>query len=367
MSKIDDLLEIEPFSLAPNKKEKIFMEAVRESLVFHYNNCENFRKFCKKRGFNPYGKYGLTEVPFLPVEIFKTVKLISVKEENISKNVFSSSTSGNIPSSIFLDDVTSKRQRKSLNKIVSSFIGPERKIFIIFDAEKTITSKDGKLSSRAAAIRGMLPFMKKAFFILDENLELDRNSLRMAVNSVGKSERVCFLGFTFLFYETMKKNANKKDVVNLFKKISGSYVLHLGGWKRLQNLKIEKLEFNSDLSLFLHTKPKKVIDVYGMTEQLGTIYLDCEYGYKHVPVYSDIIIRDIKTLKPAKDGNSGLIQLISPLPNSYPGVSIISDDIGVIVNKDGCKCGRKGKFFLFRNRAEKAELKGCGDTLRNGL
>jgi predicted house-cleaning noncanonical NTP pyrophosphatase (MazG superfamily) len=153
-----------------------------------------------------------------------------------------------------------------------------------------------------------------------------------------------------------KINKILKDVTNR------KFVLHLGGWKKLKDISVDKLKFNEELSEFLDMSKTKILDFYGMTEQLGTVYPDCEYGYKHAPLYSEIIIRDVDTFKPCFVGETGFIQLLSPIPHSYPGISIISDDIGELKGIDNCKCGRKGKYFVFKKRAEKAELKGCGDT-----
>jgi hypothetical protein len=52
------------------------------------------------------------------------------------------------------------------------------------------------------------------------------------------------------------------------------------------------------------------------------------------------------------------------LPDSYPGMSILTEDVGEILGVDDCPCGRKGKYFVFRSRLEKSESRGCGDTFR---
>jgi phenylacetate-coenzyme A ligase PaaK-like adenylate-forming protein len=357
MSKVDELLEMKPFQ---NGKSEAFLEAMRESLQLHYGKCELYRKFCQKNGFDPHGKYSLEEIPFFPVNLFKTVKLISVDEKDIVKRVSSSATTSGVPSRVYLDSITAKRQVKALNSIMSSFIGKERKTFAVFDSPETVKSLQGELSSRGTAIRGFLPLSKSMVFLMDKNLNLDGKALK----EIASEENVCFLGFTFLIYQIMEKHRNDAEVAAIMKCMKDSLVLHLGGWKKLQELNISKPAFNQELARFLSTQENRVIDIYGMVEQLGTIYPDCEFGYKHVPVYSEIIIRDTETLKPVRDGREGFIQLLTPLPHSYPGVSVISDDIGVIMKEDGCECGRKGKAFLFRSRAQKAELKGCGDTIQ---
>lgn len=35
----------------------------------------------------------------------------------------------------------------------------------------------------------------------------------------------------------------------------------------------------------------KVCDYYGMVEQTGTIYMECECGHLHAPLFSDVLIR----------------------------------------------------------------------------
>ena len=362
MSRVDELLEMKPFQTDVHRKKEIFMEAMKESLKLHYEKCGLYRKFCQKNGFDPHGRYTLEQIPFFPVSLFKTVKLISVDERDIVKSVSSSATTSGVPSKVYLDAITAKRQVKVLSAIMSSFIGTERRTFAVFDSPETVKSSEGKLSSRGTAIRGMLPFSKKMIFVLDRELNLDRDALK----EIASEEDVCFLGFTFLIYQIMEKYRDDADVAAAMKRVKDPLVLHLGGWKKLQELNVNKPAFNKEVARFLNTQETKVKDIYGMVEQLGTIYPDCELGFKHVPVYSEIIIRDPETLKPAEDGKEGFIQLLTPLPNSYPGVSVISDDMGVIVKRDGCGCGRKGKTFIFRSRAQKAELKGCGDTLASG-
>ena len=119
MQGIDRLLEMDAFGIDPAKKRQEVMEAMRESLVFHYDHCEGFRKVCDKRGFDPKGNYRLEDVPFLPVDIFKTVDLVSVGEKGLAQ-VNSSSTTSGMPSKIYLDSVTTKRQRLALNRIMAN-------------------------------------------------------------------------------------------------------------------------------------------------------------------------------------------------------------------------------------------------------
>lgn len=367
MEIIEDLLKKKPFEFKQVEKEELFLKTMKDSLKYHYNNCELFKKFIDSQEFDITSEYKIEDIPFLPTSLFKKLNLITGKKESIRKNIFSSSTSEGKPSSIFLDATTINRQRTALVSILSNFFGNERRVFFIFDTKLTILNHGGKISSRASAIRGMSPIAKSIHFLLDEDLRLDLNLFKEAVNSLIPNDKLCFFGFTWIVYKMFLQLKSDKNVsLELNKEIdkirNEKMMLHIGGWKKLQDISIDKHKFNEDIGLLLGISPSKISDFYGMAEQLGTVYPDCEFGYKHVPLYSEIIIRDLENFKPCPIGKTGFIQLLSPLPNSYPGISIIADDLGEIKGVDDCKCGRKGKYFVFKKRAEKAEIKGCGDT-----
>jgi hypothetical protein len=83
-----------------------------------------------------------------------------------------------------------------------------------------------------------------------------------------------------------------------------------------------------------------------------------------VPVFADVIIRDPYTLQECETGETGMIEVMSVLSTSYYCQAILTEDTGYIVGIDDCPCGRKGKYFRFASRIEKAEARGCGDTFR---
>ena len=54
--------------------------------------------------------------------------------------------------------------------------------------------------------------------------------------------------------------------------------------------------------------------------------------------------------------------MVSVLPHSYPGHSILTEDEGLILGEDDCPCGRKGKYIKILGRMKNAEIRGCSDT-----
>ena len=118
--------------------------------------------------------------------------------------------------------------------------------------------------------------------------------------------------------------------------------------------------FKSEISSKLGIS--NVVNYYGMIEQTGSVFLECTGGFLHSSIYSNVIIRGHKNFEALPEGNWGLIQLQSLLPTSYPGHSIITEDIGMIYPGSECLCGRKGQRIAIRGRVPKAEIRGCSDT-----
>lgn len=355
---IDQLLEMDSFT-DPTESDDVFYKSMSEALIFHYKNSDRFREFCIRKNFEPKENFSLNDIPFIPSTLFKKLELSSVPKSDIIKTIHSSSTTGKNPSTILIDKITSERQQKIIISILSNFIGKERKSFLVLESKDNV-STGNEISSRSSAVRGLTPFMKSIRFILKPDLSLDIPQLETI--DFDEFERPAIFGFTWILYLFIEKYQTNKEVRNIFSKLHDPIILHSGGWKKLQNIQISKSDFNKKISDFFNTKPNYVIDFYGMVEQLGTIYPDCEYGFKHVPSYSRMIIRDINTLEPVAHGERGFIQILTPIPHSYPGVSVLTDDIGKIIGINSCKCGRKGICFQFLERVKTADLAGCGDT-----
>ena len=105
-----------------------------------------------------------------------------------------------------------------------------------------------------------------------------------------------------------------------------------------------------------------VHDYYGMVEQTGTVYMQCEEGHLHAPVFSDVLIRRGHDFSLCEKNEKGIVQVVSMLPKSYPGHSLLTQDEGMILGEDDCPCGRKGKYFKIFGRLKNAEIRGCSDT-----
>ena len=180
-------------------------------------------------------------------------------------------------------------------------------------------------------------------------------------NYVEGSQDVCIFGFTFVLYHFVVRQLKARGVS--FKLPKNSKIAHIGGWKKLEAQKVTKEEFVTDVSEVFGVPDENIFDFYGFTEQMGLLYVNSGSGTKTVPLYSEIIIRDYQSLEPVKDGDEGLIQILTPLPHSYPGISVLTEDVGRIIGRGKDAQGRNGTQFEVLGRATKAEARGCGDVM----
>jgi hypothetical protein len=224
---------------------------------------------------------------------------------------------------------------------------------IVIDAQETLRSR-GAPSARSAGILGMATFGRDLLYALNEDMTLRRDALREWLDRHSGSPLLLF-GFTFMVWRYFVQSLEPGDA-----DLSAGILIHSGGWKKLADEAVDDMAFRSKLNEV--TGLRRVHNFYGMAEQIGTVFVQCEAGQLHAPNAADVIVRDPLTWEPARTGESGVVQVLSSLPRSYPGHSLMTEDMGRVVAVDGCACGRLGKAVLIEGRVPKAELRGCSDT-----
>jgi hypothetical protein len=193
-------------------------------------------------------------------------------------------------------------------------------------------------------------------YALDENMQVSYPQINTFLEK-HKDERILLFGFTFMIWEHFYKELKKH---NIKLPLENGILIHGGGWKKLISEAIDNQTFKQSLTEVCGIKD--VCNYYGMVEQTGSIFMECEAGHLHASIFSDIIIRDFKDFRSLGVGETGLVQLLSLLPKSYPGHSILSEDLGELLGEDNCSCGRKGRYFKIHGRIQNAEIRGCSDT-----
>ena len=354
--RFEPFLQVEPYSLGKTEKEALLFQRLSELTRFHRESCPVYARILDS---HPRSKDSRLEaIPFLPVRLFKELTLRSVPEEAVVKTMTSSGTSGQAVSKIYLDRTTSANQQKALVKIVSSFTGSGRMPMIIIDCPSVV--KDRRMfSARGAGILGFSIFGTKKLYALDDGMRLDVEGLREFLE-VHRGSPILLFGFTFMVWQHFYQELLRLKAGGVTFDLSDCVLIHGGGWKKLQSEAVSQREFHDRLKEVCGLD--RVHDYYGMVEQTGCIYMQCERGHLHASIFSDVIVRRPLDFGVCGVGEPGILQVLSTIPESYPGHSLLTEDEGVLLGEDDCPCGRKGKYFKVIGRLKNAELRGCSDT-----
>ncbi|HXP96304.1 MAG TPA: long-chain fatty acid--CoA ligase [Telmatospirillum sp.] len=352
----DDFMRLPPYSLAQREKERLLLPALIDVTAHHCTRCPPFARVVAASAPAYAEARHLIDLPFLPVSLFKTHGLQSVGSTDVISLLTSSGTSTGETSRIAVDAVTADRQASALTSLVGHVLGSRRLPMLVVDSKAVITSP-ALMSARGAGVLGMMRFGRQPFFALDEDMKPDVRGVRAFLDRFGQAPFFLF-GFTFVVWRFFQQ------VLDQGLDLSNGILLHGGGWKRLQQEAVD----NATFKRVLREKSGlcRVHNFYGMVEQLGGIFLEGDDGLLHPPLFGDIIIRDVDTLQEAPLGQPGLIQVLSIVPLSYPGHSLLTEDIGMLHHVDGASSGWRGKAFSVLGRAPQVTLRGCSDAVDFG-
>ncbi len=355
MYDLQQLYDIPPFSLAKKDKQVLFTEELKNLTLHHMEHCVQYKNMMNGVGFSEQQVKSAADIPFLPVSLFKDLDLKSIADEEVFKTLTSSGTTGQKVSRIFLDKNAASLQQKTLVKIVSSFTNASRLPMLIIDSPSVIKDRT-MFSARGAGILGFSIFGADRTFALNDDMEIDFAGIEKFLEKhTGKP--ILLFGFTFMIWQHFYKELVKADkCIDL----SQGILIHGGGWKKLVSEAVSAEDFQKKLENVCGIK--SVHDYYGMVEQTGCIYMQCEHGHLHASNFSDILIRNPFDFSLCNCGETGIIQVVSLLPRSYPGHSLLTEDEGILLGEDDCPCGRKGKYFNVLGRIKNAEIRGCSDT-----
>lgn len=349
------LQEHTPYDVDKKNKKQLFEKEIKRLSQRHISHCSGYRDILKAYRIEDIEPIQASQIPALPVRLFKLTDLKSVADEKVIKVLTSSGTTSQVVSRIYLDRETSVLQTKVLVNIMQSYLGKARLPMLIVDHSGVI--KDRKsFSARGAGILGLSNFGRAHTYLLDDEMNINFSLLDTFL-SKHEGQSVFVFGFTFMvwqyFIEALIKQERKVDIQN-------SVLIHSGGWKKLQERAIDNGVLKAKIKEY--TGIECIHNFYGMVEQVGSVFVECEHGYLHAPNYSDIVIRNAYDWSECSLGEKGIVELHSLLPRSYPGHKLLTEDIGAVVGEDDCACGRKGKYFLIHGRIAKAEMRGCSDT-----
>lgn len=344
------------YGLGNADKSARLAAVLTDSTWSHYGRCDPYARILKAHGYQPGSKFSMQEIPFLPVRLFKTYELSSVPPEQVFKVLTSSGTTSQQVSRIVLDRDTAAAQTRTLVTILQQFLGKARLPMLIIDHPGVIKKRDS-FSARQAGILGLSSFGRDHTYALkDADMSPDLEAIRAFI-ARHPGERVLLFGFTFMVWKYFHQALEGVTDIPQFENAT---LIHSGGWKKLQEEAVDNDSFKNKLRARFNIGA--IHNFYGMVEQVGSIFMECEHGRLHAPAFADVLIRDARDWSVLPPNQIGLVQVLSALPSSYPGHSLLTEDVGEWLGVDDCPCGRLGRTFRIHGRIARAELRGCSDT-----
>jgi len=138
---------------------------------------------------------------------------------------------------------------------------------LIVDEKKNIFNPK-KFDAKTAAILGFSLFGRDHTYLL-ENSKINYENLNNFLRKYSKKNFLIF-GFTSFVYEHLIKELN---IERISKDFLNGILIHGGGWKKMEKIKISNLNFKEKLNNKL--KLKNIFNYYGLIEQTGSIFFEC--------------------------------------------------------------------------------------------
>lgn len=345
------------------KSEKLFNAAMNEALRWHAARCPEFKAFLAGCGVTDFRcEYLPEQIPPLLVTIFKEFRLISVPEKQVKIELTSSGTGGR-RSAIVLDNRSYRRIWKIVDSIFASLglVDRGRRVnYLCFTYDPKVAGSVGtafsdKMLTGLTGRRSVFYAIRWNKTANDFEFDLDA-TVKKLIEFSKRPEPVRILGFPAYLWQVCNRLEEKGLTLNLGK---DSYIITGGGWKMHKDQEVTKDFFKDRIERVLGMPRENLRDLFGMVEH-GIPYVDCEAGRLHVPVFAKALAVDPETLQPVKDGEEGLLYLMTPYLSSYPSIALLTTDKAVI--EGNCPCGRSGKTFRITGRAGLAKHKGCAIT-----
>ncbi|MFC6439343.1 acyl-protein synthetase [Bowmanella sp. JS7-9] len=351
-AQIDELIQtVLPYGEAQGDKRARLLPIFNQLHQHHLQACGDYARLTG----DVSAADSLEALPYVAVRLFKHLRLQSIAAGEVFKTLQSSGTTATTPATVVLDKFTAARQSKALVKILQASLGNARLPMLILDS-KAVLKDRALFSARGAGIQGLAMFGRDHTYALDENMQPDWPAIDAFAEKYA-GQAVLMFGFTFMVWahviEALKQANRRLPFEN-------AILLHSGGWKKLIDQQVSDAVFQAGATEWLGTT--QVTNFYGMAEQVGSVFVQCSHRHLHTPMCAEIIVRNPFTLAPCAVGETGLLQVLSVIPTSYPGFSLLTEDMGTLLGEDDCPCGWHGRYFSVQGRLPKTEVRGCSDA-----
>lgn len=364
LKNIQNLCEISKPYEVNEQSERLFVSAMKECVDWHSENNRFFGRLMKMQGFHS-GQISspddCAKIPVVLASFFKAHEQLSVPKDKITVHLTSSGTMGQ-KSQIFFDDWSLRAPQRMVDFIFeySDWCAPETPTnYLLYTYE---TEPDSKLGT-AYTDNFLCKYapVNSAFYALRRtgsgSQEFDLFGCVDTLIEFAKQKMpVRLFGFPAFLHFTLERMRELK--IPPLKLSPESFVFLGGGWKGNSDREINKLDLYRNITEQLGIPDKRIRDGFGSVEHCIP-YVECEFHQFHVPVWSKVYIRDVKSLMPLPKGEKGFLNFVSPYITSVPACSVLMGDLASLHEGSDCPCEIETPYFVVHGRAGLAKNKSC--------
>ena len=294
-----------------------------------FENNKVYRSFCDLLYIHPSDVHTLEDIPFLPIEFFKSKKIISSLEE-VQEVFTSSGTTGSVTSKHYVTDI--EFYKESYLKGFAHFYGNIEDYAVLALLPSYLERKGSSLVYMVADLIQRSK-NKKSGFYLNNIEELAKKLIKIDQ----KGQKTLLIGVSFALMDLIEKCQFE---------LKNTIIMETGGMKGRRK-ELVRNELHALLQQGFGVK--NIHSEYGMTELLSQGYSNGK-GVFETPPWMKVITRDPEdALSIQKNGKTGGINIID-LANYNSCAFIATQDLG--------KVHQNGTFEII-GRFDNSDIRGC--------
>jgi len=343
------------------RSNELFLRAVRENCAYHYAHCPEYKQILDDAGFSPddLRTYDdINKLPPVPTLFFKRHHPFSMPKRRMLIRATSSGTSGQFSDIGFDTGGLWSGLQMLLTIARRNGLLSARPCNYIVTGYRPHKGNKTAIAKTATGYTFFAPALSRTYALKfrDGKYVPDLDGVIDAIVKHSRSRfPLRFIGFPSYTYFVLKLMEERGIAVKLPRH---SLIMLGGGWKQFYREQVDKREFYELAARVLGIPEDHIMESFGAAEH-PILYCDCPRHHFHVPVYSRVIIRDVHTLEPVKNGQMGLVNLITPMVRATPILSIMTDDLGVMHDASECGCGIDAPWFEIIGRVGLKDIKTC--------
>lgn len=347
---VDRLFHFDSFK-KDEKWQQAFLAAMQETISVQHCHYDFYRGLMRLSRFQLASLSdfdAIADIPYITSGVLKKYHFTSSAKPQAVLTVSSSGTTGQ-KAQISIDEVSLIRIVAGILKVYGEFgLASEQAANYLF-AGYSPSAANGAGTAGTDMVVSLLTPQLDSFYVLDLNADgstvfLKDQAVQQLRQFVQQGAPVRMLGFLHYVCEIVKAYHQQYGMLNL---PPDSYILSGGGWKEFARHYGEDFNLYAYLAQFSNIKPSSIRDSYSLVEH-PVLYVACEKNHLHVSALAHVLIRDVKTMAVLPHGQTGLVQLFTPILQSYPSASLLTTDLASL--QQHCECGRVGDYLKIEGR-----------------